>query len=150
MMEVFKICREKYANALDASGAANRWNKKEEFVIYAGGSRSLSTLETVVHRAAINISGPYKLLTISIKDKVSIKELAIKDLPENWNTIEGYIELQEIGSKWYNSLETLVLKVPSAIISQEYNYIINIKHPLFAENIKLEKVEGFARDKRLL
>ncbi|MFZ2282630.1 MAG: RES family NAD+ phosphorylase [Lutibacter sp.] len=150
MMVVFKICREKYANALNASGAANRWNKKEEFVIYAGGSRSLSTLETVVHRAAINISGPYKLLTISIKDKTPIKEISINDLPEHWNTIEGYIELQEIGSKWYNTQETLILKVPSAIISQEYNYIINTKHPLFATNIKLEKVEGFAWDKRLL
>ncbi|MDF1517137.1 MAG: RES family NAD+ phosphorylase [Lutibacter sp.] len=149
-MEVFKICREKYANALNASEAANRWNKKEEFVIYAGGSRSLSALESVVHRAAINISAPYKLLTISIKDKTPIKEIKVKDLPENWNTIDSYIELQEIGSKWYRSLETLVLKVPSAIISQEYNYVINTKHHLFATNIKLEKVEGFAWDKRLL
>lgn len=150
MMEVFKICREKYANALNASGAANRWNKKEEFVIYAAGSRSLSTLETVVHRSAINISGPYKLLTISIKDKTPIKEIATKDLPDNWNTIEGYIDLQEIGSKWVNSLETLILKVPSAIISQEYNYIINTKHPLFATNIILKSAEDFAWDKRLL
>lgn len=149
-MEVFKICREKYANELNASGAANRWNKKEEFVIYAGGSRSLSTLETVAHRAAINISSPYKLLTISIKDKTPIKEISIKDLPDNWNTIEGYIELQEIGSKWVNSLETLILKVPSAIIHQEFNYIINTKHPLFATNIRLESTEDFAWDKRLL
>jgi RES domain-containing protein len=149
-MEVFKICREKYANALNASDTANRWNKKEEFVIYAGGSRSLSTLETVVHRAAINISSSYKLLTISIKDKTPIKEITIKDLPANWNTIEGYIELQEIGSKWYNALETLILKVPSAIISQEYNYIINTKHLLFATNIRLESAEDFALDKRLL
>ncbi|MDO9274563.1 MAG: RES family NAD+ phosphorylase [Lutibacter sp.] len=150
MMEVFKICREKYAHSLNASGAANRWNKKEEFVIYAGGSRSLSTLETVVHRAAIHISNPYKLLTISIKDKTPIKEISVKDLPINWNTIEGYIELQEIGSKWYNSQETPVLKVPSAIIFQEFNYIINTKHPLFLTNIILESAEDFAWDKRLL
>lgn len=149
-MEVFKICREKYAHSLKASGAANRWNKKEEFVIYAGGSRSLSTLETVVHRSAINISNPYKLLTISIKDKTPIKEIGVKDLPGNWNTLEGYIELQEIGSKWYNSLETIILKVPSAIISQEFNYIINTKHPLFTTNIILENTEDFAWDKRLL
>ena len=150
MMEVFKICREKYANALNASGAANRWNKKEELVIYAAGSRSLATLETVAHRVAINISSPYKLLTISISDKTPIKEMAIKDLPANWNTIEGYIELQEIGSKWVNSRETLILKVPSAIISQEFNYIINTKHPLFATNIRLKSAEDFAWDKRLL
>ena len=59
-MEVFKICREKYAHSLKASGTANRWNKKDQFVIYTGGSRSLSTLETVAHRSAINLSSPYK------------------------------------------------------------------------------------------
>lgn len=149
-MEVFKICLEKYSHSLNASGASNRWNKKDEFVIYTGSSRSLSTLETVVHRAAINISSPYKLLTIVIKDKTLIKEIEIKDLPVNWMTIEAYVELQEIGSKWYNSLESLLLKVPSSIIPQEYNYIINTKHPLFATNIILQSVENFDWDKRLL
>lgn len=149
-MEVFKICSEKYSHSLNASGASNRWNKKDEFVIYTGSSRSLSTLETVVHRAAINISRPYKILTIAIEDNTFIKEILIQDLPNNWMTIEAYIDLQEIGSKWYNSLESLVLKVPSSIIPQEYNYIINTKHPLFTTNVILKSVENFAWDKRLL
>jgi len=149
-MEVFKICSEKYSHSLNASGASNRWNKKDEFVIYTGSSRSLSTLETVVHRAAINISIPYKLLTIAIDDQTVIKEIKVTDLPNNWKSVEAYIELQEIGSNWYHSLESLILKVPSAIISQEYNYIINTKHPLFATNVKLQSVENFDWDKRLL
>lgn len=113
-------------------------------------SRSLSTLETVVHRSAINISSPYKLLRISIDKKAPIKEINRVDLPDNWMTMEAYVGLQEIGSKWYNSLETLVLKVPSSIIPQEHNYIINTKHPLFQTHIKLESIEDFAWDKRLL
>jgi len=149
-MEVFKICKEKYARSLTASGAANRWNKKDEFVIYTGSSRALSTLETVVHRSGINFSSPYKLLTISITDKTQIKEIDIKDLPGNWKTIEAYVELQEIGSNWYNSLESLILKVPSAIISQEHNYIINKKHPQFTKSIVLKSSEDFVWDKRLL
>lgn len=148
-MDVFKICKEKYSKSLVASGVPNRWNKKDEFVIYTGGSRAISTLETVVHRSGINFSIPYNLLTISINDKTQIKEINIKDLPSNWQTIEAYVELQEIGSKWYNSLESLVLKVPSAIITQEHNYIINTKHPEFT-NIILENVEDFVWDKRLL
>ena len=149
-MDVYKICKEKYSHTLNASGASNRWNKKEEFVIYTGSSRSLSTLETVVHRSGINISSPYKILKISIKDSTLIKEIHIKDLPHNWMTIEAYVDLQEIGSKWYNSNETLVLKVPSAIIKEEHNYIINTKHPLFSTNIILEDVTDFIWDKRLL
>jgi RES domain-containing protein len=149
-MDVFKICREKYSHSLNASGAANRWNKKDEFVIYYGSSRSLSTLEMVAHRSYINISSQYKLLIISISDESLIKETDIRDLPENWKSIEAYVELQEIGSKWYQSNESLVLKVPSAIIPQEYNYIINTKHPLFATHIILKEVDDFVWDNRLI
>ncbi len=149
-MEVFKICREKYSKSLTASGASNRWNKKDEFVIYTASSRSLSTLELIVHRSGINIKHPYKLLVISIKDKTQIKEVNIENLPANWKTIEAYIELQEIGSHWYNSNETLILRVPSVIITQEFNYIINTKHPLFKKNIVLKSKEEFNWDKRLI
>jgi len=149
-MEVFKICREKYSHSLNASGASNRWNKKDEFVIYTGSSRSLSTLEMVAHRSYINISSQYKLLIISITDESLIKEMNINDLPENWKSIEAYVELQEIGSQWYHSNESLVLKVPSSIIQQEYNYIINTKHPMFATHIILQDVDDFAWDARLL
>lgn len=149
-MDVFKICREKYSHSLNASGAANRWNKKDEFVIYTGSSRSLSTLEMVAHRSYINISSQYKLLIISISDESLIKEIDIRDLPENWKSIEAYVELQEIGSKWYQSNESLVLKVPSAIIPQEYNYIINTKHPLFATHIILKEVDDFVWDNGLI
>lgn len=149
-MEVFKICRDKYSNSLTASGASNRWNKKDEFVIYTGSSRSLSTLELIVHRSSIKIVNPYKLLVISIKDKTLIKEIKVEDLPKNWRTIEAYIDLQEIGSQWYNSAETLVLKIPSVIIPQEFNYMINTKHPLFKKNIVLNSKEDFNWDERLL
>lgn len=149
-MEVFKICRAKYSDSLNASGAANRWNKKDEFVIYAGSNRSLSALELIIHRSAITITNPYKLLVISIKEKTLITEVAIEKLPGNWKSMEAYVALQEIGSKWYNSLESLILKVPSVLISQEYNYIINTKHPLFYKNVALKSTEDFIWDKRLL
>ena len=149
-MDVFKICREKYAHSLKASGAANRWNKKDQFVIYTGGSRSLSTLETVAHRSAINLSSPYKLLTITITDLIFIQEISPENLPDNWKSIDAYVELQEIGSRWYNSMESLVLKVPSALISQEFNYIINTKHPSFSTDIVLKNAEDFVWDIRLL
>ena len=149
-MEVFKICSEKYSHSLLASGVSNRWNKKDEFVIYTGSSRSLSTLEMIVHKSYINISRPYKLLLIVITDESLIKEIKISDVPENWKTMEAYLQLQEMGSKWYNSQESLVLKVPSAIVPQEYNYIINTKHSKFTTHVILQNVDDFIWDKRLL
>lgn len=89
-------------------------------------------------------------MIINITDDSLIKGIDINDLPENWKSIEAYVELQEIGSKWYHSNESLVLMVPSAIIPQEFNYIINTKHPLFATHVILQEVDDFVWDNRLL
>ena len=149
-MEVYKICRGKYADKLSASGVSNRWNKEDEMVIYTGGTIALATLENLAHTGSINIAKPYKLLRIEIKEQTFIREISLKQLPKNWRSLEAYVELQEIGSDWYQSLESPILKVPSAIVSQEFNYVINTKHPLFLSNVVLASVEDWTWDKRLL
>ncbi|WP_281225444.1 RES family NAD+ phosphorylase [Flavobacterium aquiphilum] len=150
-MEVYNIRKEKYSSTLVASGSANRWNKKDEFVIYTGSNRALSTLEMVVHRSYILPSTPYKLLTIEIQEAASfLKEIDPNMLPKNWRSIEAYPTLQDIGSNWYKSQESLVLKIPSVIIPQEYNVVINTKHPLFETHVKITTIEDFIWDERLL
>jgi len=119
-MKVYRISAEKYSEKLTSSGSANRWNKDGQFVIYTGSSRSLSSLELIVHRAAIKPTVNYKVMII-----------------------EAYSKLQNIGSAWYLEQRSLALKVPSAIIPQEYNYIINMKHPEFKGKVKLLKVEDY-------
>jgi RES domain-containing protein len=150
-MEVFRICHEKYANQLTSSGSANRWNFQGQNVIYTGSSRSLSTLELVVHRNAIVPTFLYKVMVISIADEDHlIKQLRLSELPLNWRSLNAYSKLQRMGSEWYNRQETLILKVPSAIISQEYNYIINTEHPDFASKVQLVRTEDYFWDNRLL
>lgn len=145
----YNIRKEKYAGSLRASGVSNRWNKEGEYVIYSGGSRALSVLELVVHRAGINPDQSYKLLTIEIDAKEEDIE-EVKNLPENWHFISNYSRLQEIGSAWYKSYQKLLLKVPSAIIQREYNYIINTQHPKFNTHVRIKETEDFEWDKRLL
>lgn len=150
-MELFRISAEIYANKLTASGASNRWNKRGEYVIYAGSTRSLSTLELVVHRNAIKPSVVYKVMIISVADADSlVTTLQTKSLPKNWRNFAAYSELQQLGSEWYGSKETLLLRVPSAIIPEEYNYLINTEHPDFAKNVQLVRTEKYFWDERLL
>ncbi len=131
-MEVFRISANANALKLTASGAANRWNVANEFVLYTGASRSLSTLELVVHRNSIKPTGIYKVMVISIADEEKlINQFFIKNLPANWRTTLAYPQLNALGSAWYLSQQSLILKVPSAVIINEYNYIINTKHPDF-------------------
>ncbi len=143
-MEVFRISKEVHAHSLSSSGSANRWNMKGQQVIYTGSSRSLSSLELVVHRGAIQPTTSYKMMVISIADEdYLIKQVQLKDLPSNWRTLGGYSALQTIGYTWYNNRESLVLKVPSAIIVYEYNYVINTEHPDFRRSVQLVRTEDY-------
>ncbi|RYE32594.1 MAG: RES domain-containing protein [Sphingobacteriaceae bacterium] len=150
-MEIFRIAKEGFAQQLIASGSANRWNKNEQYVIYTGNSRALATLELVVHRNNLMPLFTYKIMVISIADEEElITSIQQKNLPENWRSIIAYSQLQQIGSDWYKSKQSLILKVPSAVISQEYNYLINTKHPDFLEKVNLVRTEKYFWDERLI
>jgi RES domain-containing protein len=149
-MEVFKICKEEYSGSLKSSGSANRWNLRGQNVIYTGSTRSLSTLELVVRRSSIAPVNNYKVMVISIADDDYLfKQIHINELVENWRTLAAYSTIQEIGSKWYISQGSLILKVPSAVIPYEYNYIINSEHPDFTKCVRKVRVEDYFWDKRL-
>ena len=83
-MLAYRITTSKYASKLSSSGAANRWNQEGEFVIYSAESRSLASLELVVHRAAIKPSLEYKVLVIELgAAKSQIQTIEIDQLPTN-------------------------------------------------------------------
>ncbi len=151
-MEVFRISLEKYSSKLIASGAPARWNQDQQFVLYTGSSRSLSSLELVVHRSSILTNIIYRVMVISISDDRRLyNEIKESDLPENWRFVTAYSKLQSIGADWYNNRSSLILKVPSAIIPQESNYIINTAHEDFNNhNVLLIRNENFFWDERLL
>ena len=149
-MEVYRLSREKYSIKLNASGVSNRWNFDKEFILYSGSSRSLATLELIVHRNAVQLAQPYKMMVISIADQDRlITQIRQADLPGNWRTVDAYSVLQEIGSDWYKNNRSLILKVPSAIIVKEYNYLINISHPDFKSRVRLARKEDYFWDERL-
>lgn len=148
---VYNIRKAKYADALIASGASNRWNKKDEFVIYTGSSRALSVLELLVHRAYIRIDESYRIMKISLKVKEEdIEEVKLKKLPSDWQPIHAYGVLQEIGSSWYREMKKPILKVPSAIVQREFNYLLNTRHLDFSQKVKIKEVEEFSWDDRLI
>jgi len=150
-MLAFRISKAKYTEKLEASGVGNRWNKSGQHVIYASGSRALATLELVVHRSAIIQSETYKVMVIEIPSENPglIQEINASELSSKWNTLQSYPRLQEIGSEWYEKKESLILKVPSALIPQEHNFVINTEHDLFKSQVRLIDLEDFFWDGRL-
>lgn len=149
-MELYRITREKYASKLESSGRANRWNTEKQYVVYASSSRSLAALELVAHRNAIMEGFGYKMVVIRVPDqKELMQSLDTKKLVLDWHLLENRAITQQHGGEWYLNKKSAILKVPSAIIKEEYNYILNTTHPDFSK-IRIAQLEEFIWDKRLL
>lgn len=134
-MRVFRVEREKYlASTLQGVGAAlndgYRWNSLKTYLVYTAESRALATLEVAVH-LDLNEDLPQDryYVEIEIPDDIAILELQIEDLPDSWDSKPPIIETQFIGDDFVSEKNAAVLKVPSSIVHQEYNYLINPFHP---------------------
>jgi RES domain-containing protein len=146
-MLVYRITKAKYAKALVASGFRNRWNKDGQFVIYTSDSRALTCLENLVHRSNCGNNQLFRTMIISIPDDLSILTIQEKDLPKSWR--EGYCEeCLDLGKAWYVENKYPILKVPTSIIPNEWNYILNTRHQDFSK-IELVGTEPFLFDERL-
>jgi RES domain-containing protein len=149
-MELYRISEDRYSLSLQASGVANRWNDPGQFVVYLSTSRSLATLELIVHRGRLVRSKHFHVMVISVAAEESlVRQVLLKDLPPNWKQIAGHTSTRNIGAAWYQAQESLLLKVPSAVIDHEYNYLVNTRHPLFQEKLSLVRKEPYFWDERL-
>ena len=147
-MEICHICLAKYAGELVASGNPGRWDLRGELVIYAAGSRALACLENVVHRSGEGLNSLSKVIRIEIPDGHAIEELILNQLSLEWQLLRHYARCQPLGAAWFQHQTAAILRVPSSIISHEHNYVLNTRHPDFAQ-VKIVDWEDFAFDPRL-
>lgn len=133
-MIVYRIEREKYLDiTLQGIGASMskgyRWNSFNTRLIYTAESRALATLEVSVH---LDLSEDLPIdrfyVEIEIPDNITILEVNLEDLPDDWNAKPPTITTQTIGDDFVNYNEAAILKVPSSIVPQEFNYLINPNH----------------------
>ena len=148
-MQVYRIALAKYAGKLVASGNAARWSSNDIQVIYTASSRSLACLENVVHRSQDDLLMlEFVVLTIDCPDNIKIEKVSLNALPANWAEYGQLNITQEIGDNWIKRAKTAVMQVPSAIVNDEVNYLLNPNHPDF-KHIKLIKTQPFTFDGRI-
>lgn len=150
-MRVFRLSRRKYSTELSGKGAAkigNRWNSKGTEIIYSAESRALAMAEVAVHLSLSMVPKDYVMIEIEIPDEINIKELKRKDIPEQWNIHPPIVSTQKIGDEFISAGEFCVLKVPSAVVEGDYNYLMNPHHNHF-EKISIIEVKDFSFDQRI-
>ncbi|MGE4536929.1 MAG: RES family NAD+ phosphorylase [Desulfovibrio sp.] len=121
--------------ALSGDGAqkyGGRWNTKGKPLIYSAATLSLAALEILVHVQDYTLldAAPCSCIRLEFAPTL-VTEVTLQVLPADWQALE-HPECKRIGDAWIGQGQTPVLAVPSVVIPQETNYLINPNHPDFA------------------
>lgn len=149
-MEVFRIALTTYCKELTGRGAelyGGRWNKMGIPAIYSSSNRALCALEILANLSVIPNGVSYSLVTITIPDNDSYPILLPQKLHKNWNDIGGKQQCVEIGTEWIKNRSSLAMFVPSCLVIEDFNILINPMHP-DASKISIKQIREFAFDPR--
>jgi RES domain-containing protein len=149
-MLLYRITRCVHARDLNGTGArlyGGRWNNIGRAMVYMASSRALAALEALVHLPTAIIPDDFCLVTIDVPDDVFVADTQL--FPPNWNAYPEPEILKRTGDFFLKEGKHLLMKVPSAIVKEEYNYLLNPSHPK-AGKAKILKSEPFVFDERLL
>src|SRR5262245_52803513 len=149
-MDVWRLSRRRHA-AFDGEGArryGGRWNPPGTSVVYTSATFSLAALEMFVRLDAEDAADDLVATAAEIPDDLDVTALAVVGLPKGWRSVPYAEEARSLGGVWIAGLATAVLSVPSAVIPQERNYILNTTHPDFAR-ITLATPQPFSFDPRM-
>jgi RES domain-containing protein len=152
MIRAWRLIKAEHADdAFAGEGArrgGGRWNSKGVRVVYTSGSLSLATLEVMVHAPFYSALKNYACIPIDFDPNLS-QSITIEDLPAKWKADPIPQSVKELGDRWIQNQESVILKVPSVIIPVEYNFLINPSHPEF-KKVVIHSPQKFAFDPRLL
>jgi RES domain-containing protein len=150
-MRVWRLTsRRRAATAFSGEGtriAGSRWTGRGLPAVYTSQSIALAVLEALVH-ADVQMLAPQVVIPADLPDDMPIEQVEVSGLPKTWFHAPAPIALQAIGAKWLESKRTAVLRVPSAIVNDECNYLLNPLHPDFGR-IAVGNPRAFAFDGRL-
>ena len=151
MIRAFRLSIRRFAkHAFTGEGAmrfGGRWNNRGTALVYSSATRALATLELLVHvKSSDSIIDPIVMFEIDFpEDLIEIPDR----IPARWNADPPPGTAKRFGDDWVAENRSAILKVPSAIVPSEFNYLLNPNHPDF-HRITIGKPVRFRIDSRLL
>ena len=149
-MKVFRISSPARIRDMSGTGAklyGGRWNSPGLPILYCASSLSLAMLEVLVHSKRQQLKSAFAFAEITIPEKAQMISITAQELPEDWNHYPASDSLKQMGNQWLRSLETLALRVPSAVNPFEENVLLNPLHPQF-EQCEITRGESLHFDLR--
>lgn len=147
-MIVYRITLAIHSTKLLTSGYPARWNSKDVKMIYTAQSRALACLENVVHRNSNGLQKSFRVMQIFVPDDMVLQEIKETDLMPRWKEFDEMPYTQSLGDQWACEAKSAIIKVPSAIISGDSNFLLNPGHKDYRK-IKIIRTEPFEFDDRI-
>ena len=152
-MLIWRLSKIKYATtAFDGEGArraGGRWNSKGTAIVYCSATLSLTALETLVHLEVADFGTSRAAIRVEVPDDIEMDRVEVTQLVPDWRDTPAPASLAVRGDQWATQGKTLLLLVPSAVVPQENNILLNPRHLDFAK-IQISPPEPFVLDARLL
>ena len=149
-MEIFRISNQKYFPhdpAISALSSEGRWHQKGEKVLYFSSSLALCVLELKANGVSFkSIRERFHFSSSTITEKQTIEIVPTKFYKAEWQSSKK--GSQEFGSHWFTQNQSLILKVKSAVLGHEMNFIINPMHKQFL-SLKFSSPKAVPLDARL-
>lgn len=151
-MKAWRITQKKRAKtAFSGEGArlyGGRWNSPGVPMVYVSQSQALAVLEVLVHLDTPALLAQYVFLEADIDDSL-VTVLERSTLPRNWKADPVPGAVQVIGDRWVSSGRSAVLRVPSVLVPEESNFLINPRHPDFTK-IAVSRPQAYRFDSRFV
>lgn len=117
--------------SLDGTGGlyvSGRWHTKGHPVVYCSEDPSTALLETLVHIEIDSEDRPeiFQVLKIQSAQEVSIEQIEATRLGSEWRS--NLARTRSQGDEWLQSGRSLLLEVPSVLVPERRNYLINPAH----------------------
>ncbi|HMO32529.1 MAG TPA: RES family NAD+ phosphorylase [Lacibacter sp.] len=148
-MYLYRITKAAYANDLSGNGArlyGGRWNSEGLPALYTSTTRALAVLETLAHTPLdLLLQGDFLLLGIFVPDDAPAISIKPEEIPDNWDLLGT----RSRGDRLLLSQQHLVLEVPSILVPEESNRLLNPLHPRMRD-VYLHNSRPVRWDKRLL
>jgi RES domain-containing protein len=152
-LRVFRICRRAFARSpLDGRGGlavGGRWHGPPRLVVYASQSLSLASLEVLVHADFDLVPKDLVALELDVPASVKVATLSATVLPRTWRHHPAPASLQRLGNAWLDRASSCVLRIPSAVIPSESNFLLNPKHSDI-QKLRVVRRTNFRFDPRLV
>ena len=150
-MRIYRLTASRYVGtAFSGEGTrrvGGRWTPAGYRVVHAASSIALAALETLVH-VDPSVMPAHRVIAVDVPEAIPVTTIAVADLPDDWRRTPLSSNLRKIGKAWLDAGETALMQVPSVIVPEEPNYLVNPLHADFTQLV-IHAPAPFEIDRRL-